>query len=1069
MGYWRDRADHGLVTYGLVERDLELTEIDAALARCASGIGETVLVEGPIGAGKTQVLEAGLGRAGAAGMAVFRIIGSPTESNTPLAAIWHLADSPHLDGAARQRLRTALYAANRPARGGAGPPSVGLGRVSSEVLDILRDLAVRRPVVVGIDDVQYLDAPSRCCIRHAARHLRLDAVIFLCAGTPDTGRGAISNVAAESLRDPGVRRLPIGRLSRDGVGALVAARLAGGTGGGSGSDPGADVVADHAFAQTGGNPLLVRAWIDECIGRSASSSVSASGAAWAEPAPAGAFSRMLGEFLRQLPRSSRDVLAALSILGDRGSVEAVAQLQGIVEPAAAAEIERLADVGLVTGCRFRSPVARDLAYQEMQAAARGRLHGRVARRLDPATAPPTVVADHLIAADGVVGEWGSRILQDAADAMLRDDRTDGALRYLEHALAAADGERRGEVLLQLATVAWRSDPAAAEDYLTQALAAKRGGALAAAGTETLASVIFAGGRIADALELVGGTADAGAGAGIKSHFDHLWAEATSRPTGGGAAQVDLRTADGLPPGRAGPAPSARAQPARRSRASGRAQPSGRPVPTGSRAPGGPVGGPAKGIALLSSSGVWTTSADESGGAAARRLLEVSPLTDRLLPAIVNAVKVLAFADRVHDAESWARRLIVEADRRGAPGWSAMLAALLAEILLLQGAFDEAINQADRALSLAPPRSASLFWMSPLTSHVLAHTRAGRFVEAATYLDRPPPAGAFASFHGLGYLRARGQYYLATGHHQAALDDFEAMGRVVEDWGIDHPGLVPWRLDAAEANVRLGRGDHAKELLSRQFAANVTTNARTRGLALRLRATAVPPRRRTGLLVQAVEELRRAGDRYELARTFADLGDVYYYAGDHRRAAGLRRKARQLAEQCGAGTLAAAVTPPVSERAVPGPQAAAGTTGAARVTTDTPVAGGGAESVAEARPAAESAHVSGGARAEVDRAGVVQAAAPADPPPESTGPEAGNDPLEDRPLTAAPGAKTLSESERRVATLAARGFSNRQIATRLLITVSTVEQHLTRAYRKLGITRRQQLPDLLLDLDLRDTA
>lgn len=70
---------------------------------------------------------------------------------------------------------------------------------------------------------------------------------------------------------------------------------------------------------------------------------------------------------------------------------------------------------------------------------------------------------------------------------------------------------------------------------------------------------------------------------------------------------------------------------------------------------------------------------------------------------------------------------------------------------------------------------------------------------------------------------------------------------------------------------------------------------------------------------------------------------------------------------------------------------------------------------------------------------------------------------DRLLTAAPGAKMLSESERWLATLAGRGFSNRQIVTRLVVTVSTVEQHLTRAYRKLGITHRQQLPDLLLDL------
>lgn len=53
--------------------------------------------------------------------------------------------------------------------------------------------------------------------------------------------------------------------------------------------------------------------------------------------------------------------------------------------------------------------------------------------------------------------------------------------------------------------------------------------------------------------------------------------------------------------------------------------------------------------------------------------------------------------------------------------------------------------------------------------------------------------------------------------------------------------------------------------------------------------------------------------------------------------------------------------------------------------------------------------------------------------------------------------SLSRAELRVAALAARGDTNHRIARRLFITVSTVEQHLTRAYRKLGIGRRGNLP------------
>ncbi|GLZ14343.1 transcriptional regulator [Actinomadura sp. NBRC 104425] len=51
---------------------------------------------------------------------------------------------------------------------------------------------------------------------------------------------------------------------------------------------------------------------------------------------------------------------------------------------------------------------------------------------------------------------------------------------------------------------------------------------------------------------------------------------------------------------------------------------------------------------------------------------------------------------------------------------------------------------------------------------------------------------------------------------------------------------------------------------------------------------------------------------------------------------------------------------------------------------------------------------------------------------------------------------LTDAERRVAALVVQGRTNRQIADTLLVTISTVEQHLTRIYRKLGVTRRADL-------------
>ncbi|MDG4830619.1 AAA family ATPase [Solwaraspora sp. WMMD1047] len=64
--------------------------------------------------------------------------------------------------------------------------------------------------------------------------------------------------------------------------------------------------------------------------------------------------------------------------------------------------------------------------------------------------------------------------------------------------------------------------------------------------------------------------------------------------------------------------------------------------------------------------------------------------------------------------------------------------------------------------------------------------------------------------------------------------------------------------------------------------------------------------------------------------------------------------------------------------------------------------------------------------------------------------AGFSPHSPHPLAA------LSRAEQRVADLAAQGYTNRQISSMLHITVSTVEQHLTRIYRKLSVNRRSDI-------------
>jgi DNA-binding NarL/FixJ family response regulator len=51
---------------------------------------------------------------------------------------------------------------------------------------------------------------------------------------------------------------------------------------------------------------------------------------------------------------------------------------------------------------------------------------------------------------------------------------------------------------------------------------------------------------------------------------------------------------------------------------------------------------------------------------------------------------------------------------------------------------------------------------------------------------------------------------------------------------------------------------------------------------------------------------------------------------------------------------------------------------------------------------------------------------------------------------------LSRREREVASLAAAGLSNAEIAERLALSVRTVENHLHKGYRKLGVGAREEL-------------
>ncbi|MFD0391908.1 response regulator transcription factor [Streptomyces nogalater] len=69
-----------------------------------------------------------------------------------------------------------------------------------------------------------------------------------------------------------------------------------------------------------------------------------------------------------------------------------------------------------------------------------------------------------------------------------------------------------------------------------------------------------------------------------------------------------------------------------------------------------------------------------------------------------------------------------------------------------------------------------------------------------------------------------------------------------------------------------------------------------------------------------------------------------------------------------------------------------------------------------------------------------------------------------PASVRPGPVTLTAQELQIATLAATGLTNKQIAERLFLSHRTIGTHLYQIYPKLGISSRAALRDALSRLD-----
>lgn len=315
----------------MVGRDREFARLRRLLDEARAGTTCTIVVEGEAGIGKTVLLQALAD--GADGFSVVRATGVESEAAWGHAALLELLTPlrVHLD-----TVPVAQAEALGAALGwGAPRPSGGRFLVAAGTLSLLAAASSAKPVLVIVDDAQWLDHESVEALHFALRRLHHDRVAFVLARRPDT---------APSLDD-------VPRLVLAGLSAAAATTLLD-------SDVAPSVVAE-LVQRVGGNPLALAA-----TNRQLSRAQRRGAARLPDPLP-------IGEHLHRIHESR---LASLSGLGQQLVVLAAAgdSPVGVVtralgasddDSAAAFDELALADIAHVEGgrLRFAHPLLRSTA------------------------------------------------------------------------------------------------------------------------------------------------------------------------------------------------------------------------------------------------------------------------------------------------------------------------------------------------------------------------------------------------------------------------------------------------------------------------------------------------------------------------------------------------------------------------------------------------------------------------------------------------------------------------------------------------------------------------------------
>jgi DNA-binding CsgD family transcriptional regulator len=166
----------------VVGRESELDRIRAHLDGWHPSAG--LLLEGAGGIGKTTLWRAGIELARERGFLVLAARPSAAETPFSFAVLRDLLTKvapevlPELPAPQRRALEVALALASSDG------PAVGEGLLGTALLSSVQLLAMRAPVLIAIDDVQWLDPPSAAVLQFATRRLTGDRIKLLIAARP---------------------------------------------------------------------------------------------------------------------------------------------------------------------------------------------------------------------------------------------------------------------------------------------------------------------------------------------------------------------------------------------------------------------------------------------------------------------------------------------------------------------------------------------------------------------------------------------------------------------------------------------------------------------------------------------------------------------------------------------------------------------------------------------------------------------------------------------------------------------------------------------------------------------